>query len=158
MNRVDDTHGLAVFSRNYGQHLEAARAIGNRDPIEPVVFRANKKWAAAEQELGRVGAMPIYFSPVGSEGQVEYIAELCGILFEPAEGSPETDSWLARVAPSTADEGLWDPPAKMLYAIRACRRLKHPFPMTTLRLRTGKQIDAGFQYSYAIVAAIDNLD
>jgi hypothetical protein len=37
----------------------------------------------------------------------------------------------------------------MLYAIRACRKLSDPFPMTTLKLRSGKPIDPGFQYSYA---------
>lgn len=158
MSNIDTTYRLAVFSRNYREHLEAARAIGGREPSEPVVLRGNKKWSAAEQELGRVGAMPIYFSPVGSEGQVEYVAELCGILFDPEQGSPEANDWLARAARSTVDEGLWNPPAKMLYAIRGCRNLRHPFPMTALKLRTGKHIDEGFQYSYALVRAIDGPD
>lgn len=90
--------------------------------------------------------------------QTEWTNNRGKVMFDPEQGSPETNDWLARAARSTVDEGLWDPPAKMLYAIRGCRTLKHPFPMTALKLRTGKHIDQGFQYSYALVRAIDDPD
>jgi hypothetical protein len=149
---------VAVFSRNHGRYLEEAATIGERDPSERIVFRARAKWATAERGVGRLGPLPIYLTAVGAAGEVEYVAELCDVLLDPVPGSPEAKEWLADVLPVTASEGLWDPPVKTLYAIRACRRLKQPFPITRLvKLSDRKPISADYGYSYAIVQAIDDL-
>ena len=150
---------MAVFSRNHPDYLKEAETIGTRDPSERIVFRARAKWATAEREIGRLGALPIYLAAVGGAGQVEYRAELCEVLLDPVEGSPEAAKWLARVLPSTKSEGLWDPPVSTLYAIRDCRRLRHPFPITRLvKLSDEKPISADYGYSYAVVRAIDHLE
>jgi hypothetical protein len=52
LNSVD----VAVFSRNHRSYLEEATT---RDPSAPIVFRARAKWATAEREIGRLGALPI---------------------------------------------------------------------------------------------------
>lgn len=149
---------MAVFGRNHREYLEEATMIGTRDPSAPIVFRAQAKWATAEREIGRRGALPIYLAAVGGAGQVEYVAELSAVLLDPVEGTPEVDKWLARVLPSTRSEGLWDPPVSTLYEMRACRTLKHPFPLTRLvKLSDGKPISADYGYSYAIVRALDDL-
>ena len=153
-----DSDTPAVFSRNHRVYLDEAATIGERDPSLPIVFRARKRWATAERETARRGALPIYLAAVGAEGQVEYAAELSEVLINPVEGSPEAARWLARVLPATAAEGLWDPPARTLYTMRACRKLGQPFPITRLvKLSDGKPISADFGYSYAIVRAIDDL-
>lgn len=156
LNSVDN---VAVFSRNHGRYLEEARTKGTRDPRERIVFRAKARWATAERQIGRLGPLPIYLAAIGAAGKVEYVAELCDVLLDPAQGSPEAEGWLADVLPSTVSEGLWDPPASTLYAIRACRMLNQPFPITTLvKLSDGKPISADYGYSYAIVRAIDDLE
>jgi hypothetical protein len=150
---------VAVFSRNHGRYLEEAATIGERDPSERIVFRARAKWATAERQIGRLGQLPIYLAAVGAAGEVEYLAELCDVLLDPVPGSPEAKEWLADVLPVTASEGLWDPPVKTLYAIRACRTLKQPLPITRLvKLLDGKPISADYGYSYAIVQAIADLE
>lgn len=147
---------MAVFSRNHREYLDDAATT---DPSTPIVFRAQKRWTTVELEIGRRGVLPIYLSAVGAAGQVEYEAELCNVLLDPIAGSPEADEWLARVLPSTASEGLWDPPARTLYEMRACRRLKEPFPLTRLvKLSDGKPISADYGYSYVVVRAIDDLE
>jgi hypothetical protein len=154
-----DSDSVAVFSRNHRMYLDEAVTIGTRDPSVSIVFRARARWRTAEREIGRLGALPIYLAAVGAEGQVEYAAELSEVLLDPVEGSPEAAKWLARVLPATASEGLWDPPVRTLYAMRACRLLGQPFPITRLvKMKDGKPISPDFGYSYAIVRAIDDLN
>jgi hypothetical protein len=86
------------------------------------------------------------------------VAELCDVLLNPVPGTAEAEKWLDDALPSTASEGLWDPPVKTLYAMRACRMLKQPFPITKLvKLSDGKPISADYGYSYSIVRAIHKL-
>jgi hypothetical protein len=147
MREIPD--GLAVFSRNHRPYLEEAAA---RSPKTPTVFRARATWATAERAVARFGVLPIYFAPVGAEGQVEYVADLCGVLLNPVERSQEAAKWLSRVRPATASEGLWDPPVETLYEIRACRVLAKPFPMTKLvKASDGKPISPNYGYSYSVV-------
>jgi hypothetical protein len=149
---------VAVFSRNHGVYLEEACEKGTEDPSERIVFRAKAKWATAERQIARLGPLPIYLAPIGGVGNIEYVAELCDVLLDPVPGSPEAEKWLDDVLPSTASEGLWHPPVSTLYAIRACRMLKQPFPMTRLvKLSDGKPISADYGYSYSIVRAVDDL-
>jgi hypothetical protein len=151
-------NGVAVFSRNHGIYLEEACEKGAADPSERIVFRARAKWVTAERQIGRNGPLPIYLAPIDGVGNVEYVAELCDVLLDPVPGSPEAEKWLDDVLPSTASEGLWDPPVKTLYAMRACRMLKQPFPITRLvKLSDGKHISADYGYSYSIVLALDDL-
>jgi hypothetical protein len=149
-----------MASRNHVFYLEEARIKGTVDPSERIVFRAKAKWATAEQQIGRRGPLPIYLAPIGGAGKVEYVAELCDVLLDPVPGSPEAERWLDDALPSTASEGLWgDPPVSTLYAIRACRMLKQPFPFTRLvKLSDGRPISADYGYSYSIVRAIDDLE
>jgi len=156
LNGVDIPNDVAVFSRNHRHYLEEA---ATRDSSAPIVFRAAARWATAEREISKLGALPIYLAAVGAAGQVEYAAALCGVLLDPVEGSSEAEKWLARVLSSTASEGLWDQSVKTLYAMRACRMLKQPFPITRLvKLADGKPISADYGYSYAIVRPIDDLE
>src|SRR5262245_10242050 len=130
---------VAVFSRNHLMYLDEACEKGAKNPSERIVFRATVTWAKAEKELDRLGPLPIYLAPIGGVGDVEYVAELCGVLLKPVPGSPQAKKWLADVLPSTASEGLWHPTVNTLYAIRACRMLRQPFPMTRLvKLSDGK--------------------
>jgi hypothetical protein len=150
---------VAVFSRNHGQYLEEACKKGAKDQGERIVFRARAKWATAERQIGKLGPLPIYLAAIGATGNVEYVSELCDVLLDPVPGSPEAKKWLNDVLLSTQEEDLWNPPAKTLFAIRACRKLKQPFPFTRLvKLSDGRPISANFHYSYAVVRAIDDLD
>jgi hypothetical protein len=150
---------VAVFARNHREYLDEA---ASRDPSVTTVFRAKAAWTTAERAVSKAGSIPIYLAAVGGAGKVEYAAELCGVLLDPVKGAPETDKWLSRVLPSTASEGLWeedDRPVITLYAIRACRKLKKPFPMTKLvKLSDRKPISANYGYSYSVVRAIARTD
>ena len=147
-----------MFSRNHRAYLDEAVRIGAQSPNDQIVFRARAKWATADKAVSRSGVIPIYYSAVGSEGQVEYAAELWGVLINPVEGSPEASMWLSRVLPATASEGLWDPPARTLYEIRNCRALAQPFPITRLvKASDGKPISADYGYSYSVVRAVDDI-
>jgi hypothetical protein len=149
------TDRVAVFSRNHREYLDEATAVAKRDPSKRIVFRSRDGWATAGREVARVGPVAIYFSAAGAEGQVEYAAELCGVLRGPLKGSPETEKWLSQALPSTLAEGLWEPPAATLYAIRNCRKLRHPFPMTRLiKVSDQKPISPNYGYSYSVVRAL----
>jgi hypothetical protein len=81
------------------------------------------------------------------------------VLLDPVPDSPEAKKWLADVLPETASEELWDPPVSTLYAIRGCRKLRQPFPITRLvKLSDRKPISADYGYCYAIVQAIDDVE
>jgi hypothetical protein len=156
--RHETLQRVAVFSRNHRAYLDEAVRIGAQSPNDEIVFRARAKWATADKAVSRSGVIPIYYSAVGSEGQVEYAAELCGVLINPVEGSPEESRWLSRVLPATASEGLWNPPARTLYEIRNCRALAQPFPITRLaKASDGKPISADYGYSYCVVRAVDDI-
>ena len=149
---------MAFFARNYPEYLEEAKTIGARDPSKRIVFRSKSRWASADRHLGRLGALPIYLSANGAEGEVEYRAELCDVLLDPVPGSPKAERWLTDVLASTDYEKLWDESVTTLYAIRGCQMLSQPFPITRLiKLSNGEPISADFKYSYAIVRAIDDI-
>jgi hypothetical protein len=145
---------IAVFTRNHRRYLDKAVAISARNPTEMIVFRARTRWATALRELAAGGAMPIYMSRIGSEGMVEYVADLCDGELDPSPGDRRTETLLAQVLADTKEEGLWEEYGGVgtLYAIRACRRLEEPFPITSLvKVSNGKPISADYGYSYSIV-------
>lgn len=158
MRRRPDPHDVAVFARNHRSYLDEATKISARDPRATITFRARSTWATAERAMPLGGSLPIYMAAVGGAGQVEYEAELCRVQLDPQWGVPETEALLGDELPMTkaSGEGLWEeggkPTVRTLYAIRACRKLRTPFPMTSLtKLRDGKPISADYGYSYCVV-------
>jgi hypothetical protein len=93
---------------------------------------------------------------IGGAGEIEYVAELCDGQLQPRRGDPKTETLLARALKSTKDEGLWEKygeTVETLYAIRGCRKLPNPFPLTSLvKLSDGHPMSADYGYSYALVS------
>jgi len=156
MKRRRDRQDVAVFTRNHRKYLDEAANASAKEPNVPIVFRARSKWATALRKVPAGGSLPIYMAAIGGTGEIEYGAELCDGRLEPSRGDPKTEALLASVLKSTKDEGLWEKSGKTaetLYAIRRCRKLHKPFPITNLvKLSDGQPISANYGYSYAIVS------
>ena len=103
--------------------------------------------------------MPIYVAPIGSEGLVEYVAELHELHLRPEYGQARTTELLRKSLPSTSDEGLWekyDKTVRTLYAMSNCRKLVLPVSMTGLiKVSDDKPISKDYGYSYSLVYATD---
>lgn len=156
MTRRSNSQDVAVFTRNHRAYVEDAARLSAKSPDEMIVFRAWTKWLTASRELPSGGSLPIYMATVGGNGDVEYEAELCDVQLKPRRGNAKTERLLARVLKSTKNEGLWERSengiAKTLYAIRRCRKLPKPFPMTSLvKVSDGERISADYGYSYCVV-------
>ena len=155
MKRRRDPQDIAVFTRNHRKYLEEAADVSARDPNRIIVFRARSKWVTALRAIPVGASLPIYMGAIGGTGEVEYEAELCDGQIGPRRGDSKTETLLASVLKSTAEEGLWEKngkAAETLYAIRACRRRSRPFPITSLvKVSDGQPISPDYGYSYAIV-------
>jgi hypothetical protein len=148
---------IAVFARNHRPYLESAAAVAKNEPSRLITFRSAKRWSAARDALDEQVTMDVFFSPVGSDGVVEYHAILKGLNLDPSPEDPETARSLEQALPETASEGLWNTKpqqVKTLYTISHCRKLKVPFSMVRLRKASdGQPISGKFGYSYALVHA-----
>ena len=136
---------VAVFTRNWQHYLEQARALSQRNHRRIIVFRSRSKWATAHREIPAGGSLPVYIAVNRGPGVAKYQAELCDVLIKPGRKNPRTRALLASVLKKTRHEDLWEKtkkgPVKTLYAIRACRRLPRPSPITSLvKLSDGKPI------------------
>lgn len=147
--RASKDHDLAVFSRNYRQHLEAAAEC--REQV--TTFRSQALWSRAAAALAAHGPRAIYFCVADGGPQVEYVAEIVEMDVTPERASERTERLLAATAPTAkAEEPLWNGKAKTLYAVRNCRRLKAPFAFTELILLDAKRpLDPNYGRGYALV-------
>ncbi|HNR69590.1 MAG TPA: HNH endonuclease [bacterium] len=156
---VKDTSDIAIFARNHRDYLEAAVARNENDPSRFTTFRARSKWKKAQSVLKTDGPLLIYFVPVGSTGDVEYLATLHNIQLNPQRGNKVTETFLGFAledseVPHTSNEGLWEQfekPALTLYVISHCKRTK-PFHFSELiKHSDDTPISPDFGYSYCIV-------
>ena len=85
---------IAVFTRNHSQWLEEAVRISKHNPNATITFRARSEmgYRLARDSCGRM--LPIYIAAVGSEGIVEYVAELCDGQLDPRRGNAKTEALL----------------------------------------------------------------
>src|ERR1700747_823366 len=97
---------IAVFTRNYREHLDEACAISGRDPARLIPFRGVLRWTSAAQVLRRRSAIPVYFAVVGAGPLIQYAAQLEQVVPDPRRSQPETDRLLRLSTSTTRDEGL----------------------------------------------------
>lgn len=140
--------GKAVFARNYGVHLEGAAAL----PAEQLAtFRSQTRWVSAAKAVAEEGSIPIYFAS-GDGSEVRYQADLVAVRIDPEPG----DELLQHSVASTEGEELWDNKVRTLYAIKGCRPVEPPFPMTRLiKVSDGLPIDPNFRRSYVNVFEVE---
>jgi hypothetical protein len=144
--------GLAVFSRNHRAHLEDAVAAAAEDPLRLVALRSRKGWVSAERALRAHGPTVIYFAAVDGGPVVEYEAELVEIQLNPSLSDPTTQRLLSHAGSTTKSEELWNNQVDTLYTIRGCRRLKQPFPLSSLaKYEDGTPLSNDYGRTYARV-------
>ncbi len=151
-------HGhIAVFARNHSEYLKEAVSLCQADASRRVTLRAANKWKAAADAVSAGSSIPIYFSAIGSDGVVEYAAELTDVQIYPSRGDQTTEALLALCGTLTVSEGLWEGSKSgkrvtTLFAISGCRRLVLPVPLTALiKISDGTPISASYSRAYVLV-------
>jgi hypothetical protein len=148
---------LAVFTRNYKDHLGEAFRVSSAEPDRLIPFRGVLRWSSAAQALQQHCPIDIYFAIVDSGPDVQYSAKLQRVIIDPQRGQPETEQLLALSTSTTCNEGLWETtgkPAGTLYAINHLERVPQSFPMTELiKISNDQPISADYGYSYTLVYA-----
>lgn len=142
---------LAVFCRNHPEYLIRAEALSR-----VVTFRASQRWASAARRLQQDGPRPIYFAAIGEGQDIAYVAELVDLELDPTDADVRTRHLLDLCLEATKGEGLWDGRVKTLYAIRNCRSQHIPLARL-VKISDGQPISPLFNYSYALVHAIEKL-
>lgn len=99
---------MAIFTRNQRHHVEQAVSLSASDPSRQITFRARSKWVSVLDALNKKKPRDLYISPIGSDGMVEYVADLHLVQLDPQRGQPMTEKLLKLTTESTADEGLWE--------------------------------------------------
>lgn len=139
---------LAIFTRNYKQHLSSAKGHA--------VFRSSVRWASAARALDDGKIVDVYIANVEGDGTIEYRARLVKVLLNPTMENSEVIALLKKVPITTAGEGLWDGKVKTFYEVKDLIKVDKPFHFTDLKkLNGGQNIDAEYSRSYCIVQAID---
>ncbi len=152
--KVKAHSNVAVFARNWPAYLEEAVKIAENSPEQPVTFRAQTVWRAAETAVNVHGPRKIYFAPNEGEGLVEYLAVLEKVVLYPEANAQVTKELLDKSLKSTSQEGLWSGGVRTLYVISHCVRLQKQerFPYTELRkLSDDLPISEGYTRAYVIV-------
>jgi hypothetical protein len=148
---------LAVFTRNYKDHLDEAFRVSSAEPERLIPFRGVLRWSSAAQALQQHSPIDIYFAVVDSGSDVQYAAKLQRVIVDPQRGQPETEQLLDLSTSTTRDEGLWEntgKPAGTLYAINHLERVTQPFSMTELiKVSDDKPISPDYGYSYTLIYA-----
>ena len=151
IKRVKD---IAIFTRNYEEHLQNAIEDCRNDPRKTVFFRSNVNWKSARNVIEEHGSIPLYIVPVG-EKVIKYVAQLEAV-HDPSELSDEAIR--EKSVESVKHEGRWEGNLRTIYEISQCRELPESkrVPFTHLRkLKDEQPLSADFGYSYAVVYAIE---
>ncbi len=151
------TRHIAVFTRNYEQHLVSAAERSRTDPNKPILFRSSLRWVTAAQVAKPETPIPIYFVPVKSEdGLITYGARLIEARLD--VNSFTEDKIRDLSVDTTKQEGFWEVDGKKrvqtFYLITHCRRLEpsERFPFIRLRKYSdGEPIAENYGYSYVLV-------
>ena len=80
---------LAVFTRNYKDHLSEAFRASSAEPERLIPFRGVLRWSSAAQALQQHCPIDIYFAVVDSGSGVQYAAKLQRVILDPQRGQPE---------------------------------------------------------------------
>lgn len=162
-SKIKQHSNIAVLSRNYREHLEAAEG---HHSSRLITFRSLKVWRSAEEVLKKGVPIPIYFIPVNdtrtgeSSTYVEYVATLQEVILNPDKDSEKTRKLLEECVGTTEEEGFWDG-TKTLYRISNCRELKEGerVELTELKkLSDDNYVSKDFGYSYALVHTNEKLE
>jgi hypothetical protein len=141
---------VAVFTRNHKCYLEEAMEIAEKYPRKSITFRAATRWTSAAKHLKTRSPLELYIAAIGSEGLVEFVADLHQIHLDLSDEA-RTKELLKDVLTSTAGEGMWSD-GRTLYALRNCRKLSRPFSMTELvKVSDKKRLSEDYSYSYSVV-------
>lgn len=154
---------VAVFARNYPNHLEEACELSRKDSNRFIPFKSSKSWARIQKSLKKHGSTRIYFATVGGDGSIEYYARLERVIIHPKAGDSEVEGLLRMGTSTTQGEGLDAMPGKpaaTLYVISDCRRVDPAgsLLMTDL-IKEGdrKPISPGYRYNYLPILDLEYL-
>lgn len=151
------SNNVAVFTRNYEQHLARAVERCQTDPHCQVLFRSAKAWATPAKMATQNNPIPIYFVPVDSkEKLITYVARLVRVELDPQRVADDEIRELS--VETTQGEGRWGeegkPSVQTFYFITRCRKLNssEQIPFTELRKDSdGEPIAENYGYSYVVV-------
>ena len=102
---------LAVFTRNYKDHLGEAFRVSSAEPERLIPFRGVSRWSSAAQALQQHCPIDIYFAVVDSGSHVQYAAKLLRVIVDPQRGQPETEQLLDLSTPRPATKDFGRPRA-----------------------------------------------